>query len=935
MKGLYFTDIHFGRRSNDRVHNQDCYDFVAWACKRARQLGVDYVSFLGDWFESRNSVDISTLNIGYQAAGELSKLDVPVYFVTGNHDLYKRYSREHFSTVHYGDIPNFVIINEPAIHNDVLFCPFMFEEEYLSLVQYSKTKIWAGHFEFSGFCITGHNKLKEGGPTHNLFKDVDLILSGHFHKRQRQDNTLYIGNAFPLDFSDVNDNERGICILDHDTLETTFEHWTEQPSFYRTKLSKIRTQQFPNKARIKCLLDETINQNDLMLLKASFLETGVRELTFEQQKIDYEKLFTKDQANDASKITNLKQLIYTMIDNIDNPDIDNKLLKKILDDTGEFESFSNNSEEITFVELGMRNFYSYGNNDTVIKLDELGLFNLIYGVNNDVVYDDVDKCSNGAGKSVILNGISYCCYDRVIKDNVTFDDMINNINLSNMMCYSILKKGNTLYQITRRRKCGKNKNINDVTFHEIDSNHVMIKDLTKDSSSNTNKSIKELIGIQFETFTRMVLFSATNTSFFSLPATSSTTLSQTDILEDLFRLLELTNKADNIKKFQKTINDQLTIEKKLVQQQDAINNDAARNYNNLMVKKQQWVDNNLSEIDKLTKELSEIPANIEQIVKDKELFAEITHKRRGYQQALVQFDREFNTLQRNKDSLTKEVQTLEGGKCPYCKQNHSDKNKVNSLKNDIVNIQTQYETIVHAQDLTIEDASAVEKEFKALQYVVQYNNVVDAYTNKSIIESRIEQLKCAANPFIIALDSIPACQVTDYTKVNDLTKQVEHCQFLTKMLTKKDSFVRKALLSQNLPFLNTKVNEYLSLLKLPHVVWFTDELTTKITLNDREFAFSSISNGQIARINIALCLAFRDVLTRQHANINLLMLDECLDVGLSSNGITNALRMLRTKAKDDNLKMLVITHRDEISSLPFDKRIKVMFQDNFSTAQVE
>jgi len=126
----------------------------------------------------------------------------------------------------------------------------------------------------------------------------------------------------------------------------------------------------------------------------------------------------------------------------------------------------------------------------------------------------------------------------------------------------------------------------------------------------------------------------------------------------LFRLLELTNKADNIKKFQKTINDQLTIEKKLVQQQDAINNDAARNYNNLMVKKQEWVDNNLFEIDKLTKELSEIPANIEQIVKDKELFAEITHKRRGYQQALVQFDREFNTLQRNKDSLTKEVQTL-------------------------------------------------------------------------------------------------------------------------------------------------------------------------------------------------------------------------------------------------------------------------------------
>ena len=147
MKGLYFTDIHFGRRNNSKEHNEDCFNFVTWAISKAKEHNVDFIGFLGDWFENRNAIDVSTLNIAYEAAKQLSLLGVPVYFCIGNHDLYKRYSREHFSTVHYNDIDNFVIVDKPIVANNILFCPFLFEEEYDSLSQYSNIPVWAGHLQ--------------------------------------------------------------------------------------------------------------------------------------------------------------------------------------------------------------------------------------------------------------------------------------------------------------------------------------------------------------------------------------------------------------------------------------------------------------------------------------------------------------------------------------------------------------------------------------------------------------------------------------------------------------------------------------------------------------------------------------------------------------------------------------------------------------------
>lgn len=938
MSTLFFTDIHFGRRNNSIEHNTDCLNFIKWVhhyCTNHPE--ITRVGFLGDWFENRNAIDVLTMTYGYEGAQLLNSLNIPILFCIGNHDLYKRYSREHFSTVHYNDLSNFIVVDKPTIHNNMLFCPFMFEEEYDSLHTYKNVPVWAGHFEFEGFSITSYNTKKEGGPSHNSFKYVKLILSGHYHKRQSADNTTYIGNTFPMDFSDVNDIDRGICILDENTLEMQFISWPDQPTYHRVKYSEINSITFPPKSRVKCLMDVVVEQENVLEVKKALSSNGVREILCEEPKITFEDMFTldKDEQINISDFSTLKQLLDQMIDNINSPDIDTTVLKSILNKSGEFDTFNSTSDTITFKRLDFKNLYSYGNNINSIVFEDAGLFNLIYGENHDVVYDDNDKCKSGTGKSTILNAISYCLYDRVIKNNVSFDDMINNINKANLFCELVFEKSQILYKITRRRKFGK-KGINDVTFMTVDVNGNTITDLTKDSAANTNKAIKDIIGLQFETFTRMVLFSASNTPFFSLPVASSTELSQTDILEDLFRLKELTTKADNIKKLTKMLKDDLKVELEILSQKEKLNNQKVATMQNLINNFDNWQITRKNDIQRIEAQLKSIPDNVEHIINDTATIIDLRLKQKKCQSLIKDISRDIKDLKKEQEVLNVEINALQQNKCPFCKQSHTD-NKQLLKKQELV---IENNTIIGELELELQEQEAqnidINREVVKLAYVDNYPNISKTFSEKAVLESKLEMLQKATNPFQIALDTVDqSLIVIDYSKKQQLTTEIEHSEFLIKLLTKKDSFVRKALLKQNLPFLNTKINEYLTQLKLPHLVYFTEELLTKIELNGREFAFSTISNGQIARVNIALCLAFRDVIARMHSPINLLMLDECLDTGLSANGVANTVKLIRDKSKKENIKIFIVTHREEVTHIHYDAKFKVTLQNNFSNLQKE
>lgn len=198
--------------------------------------------------------------------------------------------------------------------------------------------------------------------------------------------------------------------------------------------------------------------------------------------------------------------------------------------------------------------------------------------------------------------------------------------------------------------------------------------------------------------------------------------------------------------------------------------------------------------------------------------------------------------------------------------------------------------------------------------------------------ARIDELSKATNPYDDLVQELidTTFDDIDYAEINKRTTELEHQKFLLKLLTKKDSFIRKMLVNRSLPMLNTNLKQYLAAMNLPHSVEFTKEMTATITRFGRPLQFGNLSQGQSARVNFALAMAFRDVLQASVIPVNVCMFDEVLDHGLDAVGVVAAANILKMKAQKDNSCMFVISHKDEVTTI-FEQRMIVQMKDGFSS----
>jgi DNA repair exonuclease SbcCD ATPase subunit len=152
---------------------------------------------------------------------------------------------------------------------------------------------------------------------------------------------------------------------------------------------------------------------------------------------------------------------------------------------------------------------------------------------------------------------------------------------------------------------------------------------------------------------------------------------------------------------------------------------------------------------------------------------------------------------------------------------------------------------------------------------------------------------------------------------------------LLKLLTNKDSFLRRRIINKTIPFLNDRINEYTRKLGLPHIVRFDADMSCTVTEFGRELDFGNLSAGEKKRVNTALALAFRDVLHHMHAKTNLLLIDE-LDGALDSAGIDAIIRILKEKSRDEELGIYVISHHPNIQGR-LDRTMIIQKTHGFST----
>lgn len=323
-----FTDIHFGLKSNSSTHNEDCEKFVDWYIAKAQEQGCDTGIFMGDWHHNRNSLNITTMDYSLRALEKLGKAFDKFYFFPGNHDLYYKDKRD-IHSVEFGKyIPGITVVHEPTTIGDVTLCPWLVGDEWRSVGKKGGKYIF-GHFELPSFFMNAMIQMPDHGEIQlDSFKNYELGFSGHFHKRQQQKNMVYIGNAFPHNYADAWDDDRGMMILQWGGTPE-YHSWPDQPTFRTVKLSQLIDDAetiIRPKQHLRVTLDIDITFEEASFIKEKFIaDYDIRELTLIAEKKDIEI----NTNIDIQAFESVDQIVSSQIVNIDSDQFDKNVLLSI------------------------------------------------------------------------------------------------------------------------------------------------------------------------------------------------------------------------------------------------------------------------------------------------------------------------------------------------------------------------------------------------------------------------------------------------------------------------------------------------------------------------------------------------------------------------------------------------------------------------------
>jgi DNA repair exonuclease SbcCD nuclease subunit len=328
-KAACFTDIHFGLKGGSRTHNQDCEDFVTWFCEQAKLEGCETAIFLGDWHHNRSTTDVSTMNYTVSNLEKLSASFERVYFILGNHDLFYKDKREINSIEFMRLFPNVVPIKETLTSGDVTIMPWLVGDEWTT-VSKIKSRYIFGHLELPNFFMNAMVQMPDHGELRaEDFNGPDYIFSGHFHKRQNNNKVVYIGNAFPHNFADAWDDERGMMVLDWDG-EPKFINWPNCPKYRSVKLSDLIDKKdtiMKSKMHLKVNLDIDISYEEANFIKETFVaEYDIREISLIQDKSGTEGTFDD---NPDAKFESVDQIVTEQLVNIESDAFDKNTLLEI------------------------------------------------------------------------------------------------------------------------------------------------------------------------------------------------------------------------------------------------------------------------------------------------------------------------------------------------------------------------------------------------------------------------------------------------------------------------------------------------------------------------------------------------------------------------------------------------------------------------------
>ena len=580
---------------------------------------------------------------------------------------------------------------------------------------------------------------------------------------------------------------------------------------------------------------------------------------------------------------------------------------------------------LTIKELTVKNFMSVGNQAQAIDFSNKSLV-LVIGENMDLGGDDAGA-RNGTGKTTIINALSYVFFGEALT-NIRRDNLVNKTNEKGMLVGVKFVKNGITYTIERGRKP------QIFRFYANDIEQKTENNEAQGENRETQVEINKLMGMTHSMFKNII---ALNT--YTQPFLSTKQAEQREIIEQLLGITLLSQKADLLKEKQKATKQMLTEEKLKIDARVTSNEKIQESIESLQIRSNAWAKQKQDDIKSFqgaVAELEKVDSEIE-IAKHKKLqkHNEMQTALRSLEKEKAYHDNSLTKAESTVDKTEKDLEYAGQQKCPTCEQElHDDKHEhlvgklktqlaeskdyVTKLKTDLARIQ---EGIDEVGDLgQIPDT--------------YYDTIDEAYNHKGSLQDLNRQLRQTENKEDTYAEQIAemkksAIQKIDYEKANELEDLHRHQDFLYKLLTAKDSFIRTRIIEQNLTYLNQRLAYFLGKVKLPHTVTFQSDLTVRIEELGRELDFDNLSRGERNRLILSLSWAFRDVWESLYQQINLLFIDELVDAGMDISGVESSMAVLKDMSRTQKKNIFLISHKDELVSR-VNSVLKVVKENGFT-----
>jgi DNA repair exonuclease SbcCD ATPase subunit len=556
--------------------------------------------------------------------------------------------------------------------------------------------------------------------------------------------------------------------------------------------------------------------------------------------------------------------------------------------------------------ITIKNFMSVGNVTQAVNFQESGL-TLVLGNNLDL---GGDGSRNGVGKTTLINALSYALYGQAIT-KIRQNNLINKTNSKGMLVTVEFEVNGDLYRIER----GRSPNVFRFLVNELDA--VQETDEGQGEMRLTQKEVETVIGLNHIMFKHIIALNTYNEPFLALRAND-----QRDIIEHLLGITMLSEKATVLKDLLKETKDAIKEEEYRIKGIENANTQIQKSIEDLVRRQKVWAKKNEETVSRLESQIHELEAfDIEAELEAHVALDEYRTRRdaeTSLQKDIASCEAIIQREERQRATIKQDLKATQEHRCYACGGEVHDE---------------QHKSLLESKTLALKECNeAIDKSNVQLKLLVseleelgpvgepaktKYQTAQEAYEHQSQLSSLRDKLDAerhAEDPYKEQVEHLnnSGLQQISWDAINNLHSLREHQDFLLKLLTNKDSFIRKRIIEQNLQYLNSRLNYYLTKLGLPHEVVFQSDLNVEITELGRELDFDNLSRGERNRLILGLSWAFRDVHESMNTPIDFMAIDELIDSGMDSNGVESALTVLKKMHRDRNKNIFLISHREEL-----------------------